>query len=111
MAEVTLAGLVEEGVSGKGCMARNLLPGAVLALDAVAAQMAPLDAGFVTLDPGHLGDLGQSSSLGSCSTGHPGGHGAAGGRSSSWFNHSAAAGEKKTPKDCWDIHADAENRK
>lgn len=95
MAEVALAGLVEEGVSGVGCMARNLFPGAVLALDAVAAQMAPLNTGFVTLDPGHLGDLGQSSSLGICSTGHPGGHGAVDGRSSSWFSHSVAAGEKQ----------------
>lgn len=77
-----------------GCVARNLLPGAVLALDSVAAQMAPLNASFATLDPGHLGDLGQSSSLGSTSTAHPGGHSAAGGGSSSWFSHSAAGGEK-----------------
>lgn len=91
MAEVTLAGLVKEGVSGVGCMAGDLLPGEVLALDAVAAQMASLDTGFATLDPGHLGDLGQSSSLGSCSTAHPGGHGAASGWGSSWFSHSAHA--------------------
>lgn len=91
MAEVTLAGLVEEGVSGVSCVAGNLLPGAVLALDAVAAQMAPLDAGFATLDSGHLGDLGQSSSLGSCSTGHPGGHSAAGGGGSGRLSHSAHA--------------------
>lgn len=95
MAEVTLAGLVKEGVSGVGCVARDLLPGAVLALDAVAAKMAPFDAGFATLDPGHLGDLGQSSSLGSCSAAHPGGHSAAGGRDSSWFCHSAARRENK----------------
>lgn len=95
VADVTLAGLVKEGVSGVGCVAGDLLPGAVLALDAVAAQMAPLDAGFATLDPGHLGDLGQSSSLGSCSAAHPGGHSAAGGGGSSWFSHSAARGEKK----------------
>lgn len=94
VAEVTLAGLVKEGVSGVGGAARDLLPGAVLALDAVAAQMAPLDAGFATLNPGHLGDLGQSSSLGSCSTGHPGGHSAAGGGGSSWFSHSATGREK-----------------
>lgn len=95
MADVTLAGLVKEGVSGVSCVAGDLLPGEVLALDAVAAQMAPLDAGFATLDPGHLGDLGQSASLGSCSTAHPGGHSAAGGGGSSWFSHSAARGEKK----------------
>lgn len=95
MADVTLAGLVKEGVSGVGCVARDLLPGAVLALDAVTAQMASLDAGFVTLDPGHLGDLGQSSSLGSCSTAHPGGHSAAAGGGSSWFCHSTARGKKK----------------
>ena len=70
MADVTLAGLVKEGVSGVSCVAGDLLPGEVLALEAVAAQMAPLDAGFATLDPGHLSDLGQSSSLGSCSTAH-----------------------------------------
>lgn len=74
VAEVTLAGLVKEGVSGVGCVARDLLPGAVLALDAVTAQMTPFHAGFATLDPGHLGDLGQSAGLGSCSTAHPGGH-------------------------------------
>ena len=95
VAEVALAGLVKEGVSGVGCVAGDLLPGEVLALDAVAAQMAPLDARFATLDPGHLGDLGQSSSLGSCSTAHPGGHGAASGGGSSWFSYSAARGEKK----------------
>lgn len=37
VAEVTLAGLVEEGFSGVGCVAGDLLPGEVLALDAVAA--------------------------------------------------------------------------
>lgn len=92
MADVTLAGLVKEGVSGVVGVARDLLlPGAVLALDAVAAQMAPLDAGFAALDPGHLGDLGQSSGLGSCSAAHPGGHSAAGGGDGSWFCHSAHA--------------------
>lgn len=90
VAEVTLAGLVKEGVSGVGRVAGDLLPGAVLALDAVAAQMAPLHAGFATLDPSHLGDLRQSSGLGSCSAGHPGGHSAAGGGDSSGFSHSAA---------------------
>lgn len=95
MAEVALAGLVKEGVSGVSCVAGDLLPGEVLALDAIAAQMAPLDAGFATLDPGHLGDLGQSSGLGSCSTAHPGGHTAAGGGGSSWLGHSAARAEKK----------------
>ena len=94
MADVTLGGLLKEGVSGVACMARDLLPGAVLALDAVAAQMASLDAGFATLDPGHLGDLGQSSSLSSGSTAHPGRHSAAGSRGSSWFCHSAARREK-----------------
>lgn len=97
MAEVALAGLVKEGVSSVGCMAGDLLPGEVLAVDTVAAQMAPLDAGFATLDPGHLGDLGQCSGLGSCSAAHPGGHTAAGGRGGSWFSHSAAkAGGKKS---------------
>ena len=94
VAEVTLAGLVKEGVSGMACMAGDLLPGAVLALDAVAAQMAPLDAGFAALDPSHLSYLGQSSSLGSCSTTYPGGHRAAGGGGSGWFCHSAAGREK-----------------
>lgn len=90
MADVALAGLVKEGVSG---VAGDLLPGAVLALDAVAAQMAPLNASFATLDPGHLGDLGQSARLGCCSTGHPGGHSAVdgGGSGSTWFSHSAHA--------------------
>lgn len=37
VAEVTLAGLVEEGFSGVGCVAGDLLPGEVLALDAAAA--------------------------------------------------------------------------
>lgn len=37
MTDVTLAGLVKEGVSGMGCMARDMLPRAVLALDVVAA--------------------------------------------------------------------------
>lgn len=95
VADVTLAGLVKEGVSGVSCVTGDLLPGEVLALDAVAAQMAPLDAGFATLDPGHLGDLGQSSSLGSCSTGHPGGHSAAGDGGGSWFGHSAARGRER----------------
>lgn len=95
MAEVALAGLVKEGVSGMGCVARDLLPGAILALDAVAAQMAPLDAGFATLDSGHLGDLGQSTSLGSCSTAHPGGHSAVAYRGSSRFSRSAAGGERE----------------
>lgn len=103
MAEVTLAGLVKEGVSGVGCVAGDLLPGAVLALDAVAAQMAPLDAGFATLDSGYLGDLGQSTSLGSCSTAHPGGHSAVGGGGSSWFSHSAVGTERRC--DCgWGSH-------
>lgn len=100
MAEVALAGLVKEGVSGVGCVAGDLLPGEVLAVDTVAAQMAPLDAGFATLDPGHLGDLGQSSGLGSCSTAHPGGHSAAGGRGSRWFGHSAAKEGKKSEIGC-----------
>lgn len=91
MADVTLAGLVKEGVSDVGCVARDLLPGEVLAVDAVAAQMAPLNAGFATLDPCHLGDLGKSSSLGCSSTSHPGGHTATGGRDCSWFCHSAHA--------------------
>lgn len=95
MAEVTLAGLVKEGVSGVGCMAWDLLPGAVLALNTVAGQMAPLDAGFATLDPGHLGDLSQSSDLCSCSTAHPGRHSAMSRWDSSWFSHSAARGRNK----------------
>jgi len=57
------------------CVAGNLLPDAVLALDAVAAQVAPLDASLATLDPRHLGDFGQGSGLGSGSTARPGGHG------------------------------------
>jgi len=94
VADVTLAGLVKEGVSGMRCMARDLIPRAVLALDVAAAQMAPLHASFATLDPGHLGDLSQRSGLGSCSTARPGGHSAAGGGGSSLFSHSAAKGEK-----------------
>lgn len=73
VADVTLAGLVEEGFSGVGCVAGDLLPGEVLAVDAVAAQVAPLDAGFATLDPGHLGDLGQCSGLDGCPAANPGG--------------------------------------
>ncbi|MEQ2194294.1 hypothetical protein XENOCAPTIV_026864 [Xenoophorus captivus] len=69
--EATLARLVKEGVSGVRSATRDLLPHTVLALDVAAAQMAPLHASFVTLDPGHMGDLGQSPSLGSCSTAHP----------------------------------------
>lgn len=105
MADVTLAGLVKEGVSGMGCMARDLLPGAILALDAVTAQMAPLDVGFATLDSGHLGDLGQSTSLGSCSTGHPGGHSAVGHRASRRFSRSGAGGERRQTCDCSDSRA------
>lgn len=37
VAEVTLAGLVKKGVSGTGRVAWNLLPGAILPLDMVAA--------------------------------------------------------------------------
>lgn len=54
--------------------------------------MAPLNAGFATLDPGHLGDLGQSSGLGGCPTAHPGGHCAEGGGDGSRFGNSAAGG-------------------
>lgn len=90
MAEVTLAGLVEEGFSGMSCMAGDLLPGEVLAVDAVAAQVAPLDAGLATLDPSHLGDLGQSTGLDGCTAAHPGGHGAEGGGDGSRFGSSVA---------------------
>lgn len=79
VAEVALAGLVEEGVPGVGGVARHLLPAAVLALDAIAAQVAPLHAGLAALDPCHLGDLGQGAGLGAGSAAHPGGHGRAGG--------------------------------
>lgn len=89
VADITLAGLVKEGVSGMHCMARDLIPCAVLALDVVATQMAPLHTRFAALDPGHLGDLGQSSSLGSSSMAHPGGRSAAGSRDSRLFSHSA----------------------
>lgn len=95
VAEVALAGLVEEGVSAVGPMAGDLLPGEVLALDAVAPQMAPLDAGFATLDPGHLGDLGQGSGLDGRPAAHPGGHGTSGGGGSSWLGHSAARAKKR----------------
>ena len=84
VAEIALAGLVQEGVSGVCPVARALLLGAVLPLDAVAAQVAPLGAGFAPLDPGHLGDFGQGAGLGGQSTGHPGGHGAPGGRGGCW---------------------------
>lgn len=95
MAVVALAWLLKEGVSGVSCTAGDLLPGEVLAVDTIAAQMAPLDAGFATLDPGHLGDLGQGSGLGTCSTGQPGGGGAVVGRGSGWFSHSAAKEGRK----------------
>lgn len=96
--EVALAGLVKEGASGVRSVTRDLLPHTVLALDVAAAQMAALHASLVTLDPGHLGDLGQSPSLGSRSTAHPGGHSAAGGcgaAGSCWFSDSAANRGKK----------------
>lgn len=93
--EVTPAGLVKEGVPGVRSLTRDLLPHAVLTLDVAAAQMAALHTSFVTLDPGHLGDLSQSPSLGSCSTAHPGGHSAAGSWGSCWFSHSAADRRKK----------------
>lgn len=101
VAEVALAGLVQEGGSGMARVARDLLPGAVLALDAVAAQMAPLCASLTTLDPSYLGDLGQGSSPGGRTTPHPDGHGAMGDWNSSWFSHPAegdrgAVGEKKS---------------
>lgn len=85
-------------------MARDLLPGAILTLDAVAAQMAPLDASFATLDSGHLGDLGQSPGLGGCSAAHPGGRSAEG--HSSGLCHSAIGREKRQMFACWDIHTD-----
>lgn len=88
--EVALAGLVKEGVSGMGSMAGHLLPGEVLTVDTITAQVAPLNAGFATLHSCHVGDLGQGSSLGSCSTAHPGGHSAASGRQGCWLSHSAA---------------------
>lgn len=96
MAEVTLAGLVKEGVSDVGCVARDLLPGEVLAVDTVAAQMAPLDAGFATLDPCHLGDLGKSSCLGGSSPSHPGGPTATGSGDCSWFCHSTVRKKRET---------------
>jgi len=95
VADVALAGLVEEGVSGVARVARDLLPGAVLPLDAVAAQVASLDAGFAALDPGDLGDLGQSSGLSGCSTARPSGRRAAGGGGSGGFCHPAAKGDTK----------------
>ena len=79
MADAAVSGLVKEGVSGVCGVAWNLLPDAVLALDAVATQVAPLDACLPALDPCHLGDLGQGSSLGSGSTARPCGHGGSGG--------------------------------
>lgn len=96
--EVTLAGLVKVGVSCVRSMTRDLLPHTVLSLNVAAAHVAPLHASFVTLDPGHLGDLGQSPSLCSCSTTHPGGHGATCSRGSCWFSHSAA---NKSEKKRW----------
>lgn len=90
MAEVTLAGLVEEGLSGMGCMAGDLLPGEVLAVDASAAEVAPLDTGLATLDPGHLGDLGQSPGLEGRAAAHPGGRRAQGGWDGSRFGSPVA---------------------
>lgn len=94
VADVTLAGLVQVGVSSVGCVAGNLLPSAVLALDAVASKVAPLSAGLAPLNPGHLGHLGQGTCLGSGSSGHPGGHGIMDGRGSGWFCHPARGGEE-----------------
>lgn len=91
VADVAHAGLVEEGVPGVVGVARDLLlPGAVLPLDAVAAQVAALDAGFAALDPAHLGDLGQGAGLRGRSAARPGGHGAAGGGGRGRFCNSAA---------------------
>lgn len=73
MAEVTLAGLVKKAVSNMSCMTWNLLPGAILALNVIASKATPLNAGFAALNSGNLGDLGQGSSLGGCSTTHSGG--------------------------------------
>lgn len=52
--------------------------------------MASIDAGFATLDPGHLGDLSQSSGVGSPCTSHPSGHSASGSWEDGWLRHSAA---------------------
>lgn len=89
MAEVTLARLVQEGVSSVTCMAGDMLPGAVLALDAVTAQVAPFHASFAALDSGHMGDL----RLDVRSKTHPEWPRGMGGWSSSWLGHSAAGGE------------------
>lgn len=57
VADVALARLVQEGVAGVGCAPLDLLTHTVLALHAVACQVATLSAGFCPLDPGDLGDF------------------------------------------------------
>lgn len=57
VADVALARLVQEGVAGVGCAPLDLLTHAVLALHAIASQVATLSAGFGPLDPGDLGDF------------------------------------------------------
>lgn len=73
-------------VSNMSCVTWNLLSGTILALNVIASKTAPINARFATLDSRHLSDLGQVSSLGSCTTAHSGGHSGAGGRD--WFSHS-----------------------
>ncbi len=76
MADVALARLVQEGVAGRAPL--HLFTHSVLALHAVACQVATLSAGFGPLDPGNLGDFSQGVCLCGCSSGHPSGHAALG---------------------------------
>lgn len=78
VAEVALARLVQEGVAGVGRAPLHLFTHTVLALHAVACQVATLSAGFGPLDPGDLGDFSQGVCLCGCSSGHPCGHAAPG---------------------------------
>lgn len=98
VAQVALAGLVQEGVAGVAGRCR-LVPAQVLPVHAVAAQVAPLHAGLATLDPGQLGDLGQSSGLGGGAAGHPAGHGGTGCRGRRRLGH--PAGENRHVSGLW----------
>lgn len=100
VAEVAVAGLVQEGVAGVAGR-RHLLPGQVLPVHAVAAQVAPLHAGLATLDPGQLGDLGQSSGLGRGAAGHPAGHGGAGCRGRRRLRHPVGRTGEHTDETGW----------
>lgn len=80
VAEVALARLVQEALAGVRGMAGHLLTGTVLALDAIAGQMAAIHAGLGALHTRHVAHFGQGAGLGSCTTCHPRGQVGPGGR-------------------------------